>query len=51
MQILGVAALSVALGGCASVSRGTTETIGGASTPPRAVKPRNPLRLSAPPQT
>jgi hypothetical protein len=33
MRILGIAALCAALGGCASVSRGTTETISVASTP------------------
>jgi hypothetical protein len=33
MRILGIAALSVMLGGCASVTRGTTENISISSTP------------------
>jgi hypothetical protein len=33
MRILGIAALCVALGGCASITRGTTENISIASTP------------------
>jgi hypothetical protein len=33
MRILGVVALAGALGGCASVTRGTTENISIASTP------------------
>jgi len=33
MRLLGIAALSVALGGCASVTRGTTENISISSTP------------------
>jgi PEGA domain len=36
MRILGMAALCAALGGCASVTRGTTENLGITSTPPGA---------------
>jgi hypothetical protein len=34
MRIMGIVALCVALGGCASVARGTTEQISISSTPP-----------------
>jgi hypothetical protein len=36
MRVLGVVALAAALGGCASVTRGTTENISISSTPPGA---------------
>ena len=36
MRVLGIAALCAALGGCASVTRGTTENLSITSTPPGA---------------